>query len=61
MHIWFKMDLTQSHLRTSFQISSIVFPFFNTAETSSFAHPAHMSNAKSEVIFQKMENIVKRL
>jgi hypothetical protein len=27
MQIWFKMDLTQSHLRTSFQIFSIVFPF----------------------------------
>jgi hypothetical protein len=28
MQIWFKMDLAQSHLRTSFKISSIVFPFF---------------------------------
>jgi hypothetical protein len=27
MQIWFKMDLTQSHLRTSFQIFSIVFLF----------------------------------
>jgi hypothetical protein len=27
MQIWFKMDLTQCHLRTSFQIFSIVFPF----------------------------------
>jgi hypothetical protein len=27
MQIWFKMDLTQSLLRTSFQIFSIVFPF----------------------------------
>jgi hypothetical protein len=27
MQIWFKMDLTESHLRTSFQIFSIVFPF----------------------------------
>jgi hypothetical protein len=37
MQIWFKMDLTQSHLRTSFQIFSIVFSFsFNRAETSSF-------------------------
>jgi hypothetical protein len=30
MQIWFKMDLTQSHLRTSFKISSIVFPFLLT-------------------------------
>jgi hypothetical protein len=34
MQIWFKMDLTQSHLRTSFQIFA-----FNRAETSSFAQP----------------------
>jgi hypothetical protein len=27
MQIWFKMDLIQSHLRTFFQIFSIVFPF----------------------------------
>jgi hypothetical protein len=27
MQIWFKMDLTQSHLRTSFQIFSIDFLF----------------------------------
>jgi hypothetical protein len=27
MQIWFKIDLTQSHLRTSFQIFSIVLPF----------------------------------
>jgi hypothetical protein len=26
MQIWFKMDVTQSHLRTFFQFFSIVFP-----------------------------------
>jgi hypothetical protein len=30
MQIWFKMDLTQSDLRTSFKISSIVVPFLLT-------------------------------
>jgi hypothetical protein len=37
MEIWFTMDLTQSHLRTSFQFFFIVFPFLLIE--LSFAHP----------------------
>jgi hypothetical protein len=40
MQIWFKIDLTQSHLRTSFSDFFYRFSFsFNRDETSSFAHP----------------------
>jgi hypothetical protein len=44
MQIWFKMDLIQSHLRTFFQIFSIVNNSFsfNRAETSSFAHSVQL-------------------
>jgi hypothetical protein len=34
-----KMGLTQSHLRTSFQIFSSLSFSFNRAETSRIAHP----------------------
>jgi hypothetical protein len=44
MQIWFKMGLTQSHLRTSFQIFFYRLSFsFNRAETSSFAHLVYIT------------------
>jgi hypothetical protein len=49
MEIWFKMDLTQSHLKTSFHIFFYRLSFsFNRAETSSFAHSVQRDNEVSD-------------
>jgi hypothetical protein len=42
MQIWCKIDLTQSHLRTSSNFFYSLSFSFNRAETSSFAHPVYM-------------------
>jgi hypothetical protein len=48
MKIWFKMDLTQSHLRTSFHVFFYPLSFsFNKAETSSFAYSVQRDNEVS--------------
>jgi hypothetical protein len=49
MQIWFKMDLTQSHLRTSFQIFFYRLSFsFNRAD----AHSGHYNNFFYSICYQ---------
>jgi hypothetical protein len=51
MQIWFKMDLTQSHLRTSSDFLCRLSFSFNRADTSSFAHSVHSSGAALDLTY----------